>query len=232
MRGQFYILSVVLISAIVTATVILLVTGPRAEVMLKGDDFLVYWAERSAEDAVRTAVAYASSTGDISKINETILNFTQESQAFAKRSRISLKWDYTLFAENESNVTVDYTLWIQREKTTITDVFSITKGIGLSSSAYYLPGRTLFLNVTVYNEDGPENALTNANFVILVDGVLSDFNIVFYANGLYTGSYDTKLTGKTTPVQITVTDPRGIVSIDTLIIERGPPGPPGGGGPP
>lgn len=212
MRGQFYILSVVLLSAIVTTILMAIVSEPNAQDTLTSNDLLVHTMESAADYAVRAAVVAASNAGDASKINDTILNFTQESQDFARGLRASVDWKYAIQNNGESNATVTYNLTIQNGRTSFEDTFISRSALEAKAVAWKDTSGGISLNVTVYNEKGNETTLTNPNFQVFLNGTLANFNIMHSgAGGLYRGSYG-MLGAGTYNLSVNVTDPRRIIA--------------------
>jgi len=212
MRGQFYILSVVLLSAIVTTILMAIVSQPNAEDTLTSNDFLVYTMERAADDAVRAAVVEASNAGDAAKVNAVILNFTQESQDFARGLRASASWTYEIETNGESNATVNYTLILQNGRTTVTDAFTARSALYAKAAAWQGTSGDIRLNVTVYNENGNETTLAGPNFEIFINGTLKDFNFLSKSGGLYTFERGEYLGNGAYNLSVNVADSRQIIA--------------------
>jgi len=211
MKGQFYILSVVLLSAIVTTVILSVVSEPNAEDAVTSNDFLVYTLERAADDAARVAVVESSNTGNASKIGETILNFTQESQGFARGLRASASWGYAIESNGESNATVNYILTIQNGRTMVEDNFTARSALEAKAAAWKDTSGGTSLNITVYNEDGNDTTLNSQNFEVFLNGTLTNFNMARVSGGLYRGSQGPLGPG-TYNISVNVTDSRRIIA--------------------
>ena len=214
MKGQFYIISVVIVVVIATA-IIMTISQLRPSLgdTIKEDArFIIYTIERNGEEAVRVALVRVSHTNDTSLANNTILNYTLESSDFARRSRTSLRWNYSVQVQ-QSEITVDYWYTLRGEGVSVNGSFSVHKKLDVKTVAWYSDG--VNLNATVTSESGYVCNLTNSNFAILLNDTLTDFNITETGPGRYTGKYNSTLGAGEYNITTNVTDSRNVVAINS-----------------
>ncbi|MFH1786873.1 MAG: hypothetical protein ABH829_04470 [archaeon] len=124
MRGQFFILSAVIIIAAIAGIVVLL-SGETVSLYANVNDdtdFRLYNLESQAETVLRLSVQAGLS---LSQIEDAFSGYAEYSERELAKERISATWEYEL-SGSQSSPTLTYTLTLKNGKTVVRDSAAVS----------------------------------------------------------------------------------------------------------